>query len=252
VSEIIIAENISAGYDGRRIIDGVSFSFRGGDVVAVLGPNGSGKTTLLKAVLGMLPLKDGTVRLFGHRPGHAELEGRVAYIPQRLELDRTFPITLGEMLSLSRGGAQADHHAEHYIDMLELRANLKKKVGDLSGGQMQRALLAYALIKEPGLLILDEPTSWVDVRGASCTLCIINELRDKGKAVLIVSHDFSGIKSVCTHVLGVGHEEYFFLPADSPELEGKITALFGPMHHSGVEGDACMHCGEPMDSEDHH
>jgi zinc transport system ATP-binding protein len=252
VSEIISAENIAAGYDGRRVVDGVSFSVKGGDVVAVLGPNGSGKTTLLRAVLGMMPLKEGDVKLFGSRPGSAEHEGRVAYIPQRMELDRTFPITLGEMLSLSRRGAQAGHHTEHYIDMLELRKHLAKKVGDLSGGQVQRALLAYALIKDPDLLIMDEPTSWVDVRGASCTLCIINELRDKGKAVLIVSHDFSGIKSVCTHVLGVGHEEHFFLPADSPDLDKKINSLFGPMHHSGVEGDACMHCGEPMDSEGHH
>jgi ABC-type Mn2+/Zn2+ transport system ATPase subunit len=91
----------------------------------------------------------------------------------------------------------------------------------------------------------------VDVRGASCTLCIINELRDRGKSVLIVSHDFSAIKPVCTHILGVGHEGYFFLPAESPELADKITGLFGPMHHSGVEGDACMHCGEPID-EGHH
>ncbi len=250
MSEVIAAENLTAGYDGRRIIRNLSFRVRGGEVVAVLGPNGSGKTTLLKAVLGMLPLREGSVRLFGHKPGEAELEGKVAYIPQRLELDRTFPITLGEMLSLSRRGAEADHRVEHYIDMLELRQHLSKKVGDLSDGQMQRALLAYALIKEPGLLIMDEPTSWVDVRGASCTLCIIDSLRAKGVAVLIVSHDFSAIKSVCTHVLGVGHEGYFFESADSPDLGKKIEALFGLMHHTGVEGDACMHCGEPVKEED--
>jgi ABC-type Mn2+/Zn2+ transport system ATPase subunit len=252
MSEVIVADNITAGYDGRRIITGLSFRVGAGEVVAVLGPNGSGKTTLLKAVLGMLPLRQGGVSLFGHKPGTAELEGKVAYIPQRMEFDRTFPITLGEMLSLSRPGAVADHHVEHYIDMLELRGHLQKKVGDLSGGQMQRALLAYALIKEPELLILDEPTSWVDVRGASCTLCIIDELRAKGRSVLIVSHDFSAIKSVCTHVLGVGHEDYFFGRADSPELEKKIAELFVPMHHTavGASGPYCMHCGEPVEEEE--
>jgi|GEM_PF-1825899 len=252
MKEVIAADNISAGYDGRRVIEGLSFTANGGNVVAVLGPNGSGKTTLLKALLGMIPLKEGSVRLFGQRPGVSELEGKIAYMPQRLEIDRTFPITLGEMLSLSKQGALADHRVEHYIDMLEIRSHFDKKVGDLSGGQMQRALLAYALIKEPGLFIMDEPTSWVDVRGASCTLCIIEELRAKGRTVLIVSHDFSGISSVCTHVLGIGHEDHFFERADNPELNHKIEHLFGPMHHAGIKGDACMHCGAPIDETGKH
>jgi ABC-type Mn2+/Zn2+ transport system ATPase subunit len=248
MSEVIVAENITAGYDGRHVIKNLGFTVSGGDVAAVLGPNGSGKTTLLKAVLGMMPLKEGRVRLFGHAPGEPRLEGKVAYIPQRMEIDRTFPITLGEMLNLSKHAPEL----ERYIDMLELRKHMRKKVGDLSGGQMQRALLAYALIKGPGLLIMDEPTSWVDARGASCILCIVEELRGKGAAVLFVSHDYSAIKTVCTHVLGVGHEGYFFERADSPALDEKINELFGPIHHAGAEvaGPYCMHCGESMEQEE--
>ncbi len=248
MSEVIVAEKIHAGYDGRNVIDNLSFTVEGGNVVAVLGPNGSGKTTLLKAVLGMMPLKEGRVRLFGHAPEGPRLEGRVAYIPQRMDIDRSFPITLGEMLDLSKHAPEL----ERYIDMLELRKHLRKKVGDLSGGQMQRALLAYALIKGPGLLIMDEPTSWVDARGASCILCIVEELKGRGAAVLFVSHDYSAIKTVCTHVLGVGHGGYFFERADSPALNEKMNELFGPMHHAGAEaaGPYCLHCGEHIEREE--
>lgn len=248
MSKVIVAENIHVGYDGRLVIENLSFTVGGGDIVAVLGPNGSGKTTLLKAVLGMMALKRGRVQLFGHAPGEPRLEGRVAYIPQRMELDRTFPLTLGEMLDLSKHAPEL----ERYIDMLELRRHLRKKVGDLSGGQIQRSLLAYALIKGPGLLIMDEPTSWVDARGTRCILCIVEELKYRGAAVLFVTHDYSNIKSVCTHVLGVGHGDYFFERADSPALEEKINELFGPMHHAGVEaaGPYCMHCGEQIETKE--
>ncbi len=247
MSEVIRAENIRAGYEGRAVIKGLSFTVHRGEVVAVLGPNGSGKTTLLKAVLGMIPLREGSVRLFGkQRLDEAEREKLVAYIPQRMELDRTFPITLREMLDLSRHGPDM----ERYVGLLELRGLLGKKVGDLSGGQMQRALLAYALIKGPALLIMDEPTSWVDAKGASCILCIIEELRAKGVAVLLVSHDFSLIRSISTHVLGVGHEVRFFDRADSPGLEEKLHSIFGTMHHPEEGAAVCMHCGLPMVDEE--
>ncbi len=243
MARVIEAENIRAGYDGRAVVRNVTFAVEEGDVVAVLGPNGSGKTTLLKALLGIIPLKEGRVRLFGReRMGEDERERLVSYIPQRIDLDRTFPITLGEMLDLSRHGAEA----ERYLKLLELEGLMGKKVGDLSGGQMQRALLAYALLKGPGLLIMDEPTSWVDARGASCILCVVEELKARGVAVLIVSHDYSMVKPISTHVLGIGHDEFFFDSASSPGLEEKIHAIFGTMHHAEKGASRCMHCGLPM------
>lgn len=243
MARVIEAENIRAGYDGRAVVRNVTFAVEEGDVVAVLGPNGSGKTTLLKALLGIIPLKEGRVRLFGReKMGEDERERLVSYIPQRIDLDRTFPITLGEMLDLSRHGAEA----ERYLKLLELEGLMGKKVGDLSGGQMQRALLAYALLKGPGLLIMDEPTSWVDARGASCILCVVEELKARGVAVLIVSHDYSMVKPISTHVLGIGHDEFFFDSASSPGLEEKIHAIFGTMHHAEKGASRCMHCGLPM------
>ncbi len=228
MTEILRVEDIHAGYNGKQVLKGLSFSVRDGDVLAVIGPNGSGKTTLLKAMLGMLPLGAGKVTLFGkERLKGKDKEALISYIPQRMELDRTFPISLGEMLGLNKRGAEMDK----YIEMLELGGLLSKKVGDLSGGQMQRALLAYAVMKGPKLLIMDEPTSWIDQKGADCILCIIEEFKKKWIAMIIVSHDLSVLRSVATHVLGLGHEGYFFEPSDSPLMSEKLAGLFGTLHH---------------------
>jgi zinc transport system ATP-binding protein len=243
MAPVIEAEHVRAGYGGRAVVNDISFTAEEGDVVAVLGPNGSGKTTLLKALLGVIPLREGRVRLFGRESlGEDERERLVSYIPQRVDLDRTFPITVGEMLALSRRGPEA----ERYVRLLELGGLMKKRVGDLSGGQMQRALLAYSMMKGPGLLIMDEPTSWIDARGASCILCMVEELKARGVAVLIVSHDYSMVKPISTHILGLGHDTYFFADAGSPGLEDRIHSIFGTMHHAEEGASVCMHCGLPM------
>lgn len=228
--EAIRAEGISAGYAEREVITDLSFSLNRGEVLAIIGPNGSGKTTLLRALLGLMPIKSGNLSFFGKpRLAPKEAERLIAYIPQRLEFDRSFPISLREMLILSTPNADI----EKYLDMLDLRGLLDRRVGELSGGQMQRALLAYAIIKEPGLLVMDEPTSWVDVRGADCIICIIEEFRRKGIAIAVVSHDFCSLQPVATHVLGLGAEGHFFAAAGSDGLDDKMAGMFGSKHHSG-------------------
>ncbi len=235
--DVLRADGVTAGYGERAVLNGVTFALGPGEVMAVIGPNGSGKTTLLKAMLRMLPLKAGSFEYFGHkRLAPSEAERRVAYIPQRLEFDRSFPITLREMLALSAPDADMGK----YLDLLELRPLLGRRVGELSGGQMQRALLAYAVTKEPGLLVMDEPTSWVDTRGADCIICIIEEFRKKGIAIVVVSHDFHSLRPVSTHVLGLGGEgHWFFMPAGAPELDASVAGLSGSTHHVG--GKCILH-----------
>jgi zinc transport system ATP-binding protein len=236
MTEVLRVHKLHAGYNGNEVIHGLSFSVNSGDVVVVAGPNGSGKTTLLHAVLGMLRPISGIVRLFGkERLIREEAESRVAYIPQRLEVDRTFPINLREFLGLSVRRATVDT----YLDLLDLRGLLDKRVGELSGGQMQRALLAYAITKEPDLLVMDEPTSWVDAKGADCILCIMEEFKHRGIAMLVVSHDISSMGEVATHILGLGPEGYFFEPADTEGLEEQVVALFGTTHHHGKGALIC-------------
>jgi len=210
------------------VIKGITFTLDEGEVLTIVGPNGSGKTTLLKAILSLIPLRSGSITLFGKDISEVDTERMLAYIPQRLEYERTYPITLREMLSLSLKDANIDKFA----DILEIRKLLDKKVGELSGGQFQRALLTYALMKEPRLLVMDEPTSWMDVKGADCVLCAVEEFRHKGIAVIFVSHDIEVARSISTIVLGIGNDDYFIDKASSPGLTERLALLFGTRHHN--------------------
>lgn len=236
---IIEAQGVSAGYNGRQIVDNVSFGLREGEVLAVVGPNGSGKTTLLKALLGMMRLSAGEVRLMGKSSlSPADIERTVAYIPQRMEIDRTFPLSLREMLSLSARGADYSR----FLDFLELRDLLDRRVGELSGGQLQRAMMAYAAAKDPKLLVMDEPTSWVDAKGADCALCIMEEFKKNGMAMLVVTHDFSSLEGIATHVLGISQAiegGYFFGSVSDKGIAERAESLFGLSHHGGTNH---VHC----------
>lgn len=227
MAEVLSVRDVHAGFDGRDVLRGLSFSLDDGEVLTVVGPNGSGKTTLVKAILGLVPVKAGEIRIFGKGIGDVDAERLIAYIPQRMEVDRTFPISLREMLSLSLPKAKI----EKYAGMFEIEGLLGKMIGELSGGEFQRALLAYALVKEPRFLIMDEPATWVDVKGADCILCIVEELRDKGISVVYVSHDIGVARSISTKILGLGHEGYFMERRESPLLEGRLSELFGTKHH---------------------
>lgn len=237
------AVDLKAGYGPIEVLRGISFKLNAGEILAVAGPNGSGKTTLLKALLGIIPIRGGTIKIFGHE-GHAwpDAERDISYIPQRLQPDRGFPITLNEMLMLNAKSA-AGKDFDYYVGMLHLEKLLDRRVGDLSGGELQRAMLAYSVIKNPKILIMDEPTSWVDARGADCVLCMIEEFRKKGIAMMIVTHDFRALRAVATHVLGIGGSgEGFYLSAEDPGVEAGLNSLFGTDHHD--EGLKCAMCGE--------
>ena len=244
-STVLRAEGLSAGYGGRLVVEDVSFTIGDGDVLAVVGPNGSGKTTLLRALLGMIAPVAGSVEILG-RVGLSprDVERKVAYIPQRLEIDHTFPISLREMLALSAPGADI----ERFLDFLELRPLLDHRVGDLSGGQLQRAMMAYAAAKGPRLLVMDEPTSWVDAKGADCALCIMEEFKSRGMALLVVTHDFSSLEGIATHVLGISHSlegGYFFGPVTDEGIAGRAASLFGTSHHGGANH---VHCAFRLSS----
>jgi len=226
MSIILKAEGLEVGFDETPILKGIDFEVHDGDVLAIIGPNGSGKTTLIRAILGLIPLRAGKVEFFWKKHGIGR-EAHLAYLPQRMDFDRTFPISLREMLGLG----MRDSRFEKYLDVLEIRGLLDKQMGELSGGQMQRALLAYAIGKEPELLIMDEPTSWIDIKGADCVICIMEEFKRRGLSMIVVSHDYSIIRTTATKVLGLSAHGYFFEAASSPDITEKINSLFGTLHH---------------------
>ncbi len=190
---LIAAQGLSVELGGRRVLDRVRLDVREGEIVTIVGPNGSGKSTLLRALLGAVrPLSGRVVRAKGLRIGYA---------PQRLHLDPTLPITVARFLALP--GLRADR-AEAAAAMEETGiAGLEgMQMSALSGGQLQRALLARALLPRPNLLILDEPTQGLDQPGAAEFYRLIEAARAKaGAAVLMVSHDLHVVMSASDRVI---------------------------------------------------
>jgi zinc transport system ATP-binding protein len=215
---LIDARGIVVEAGGHRILGGVDLAVRPGEIVTVVGPNGSGKTTLLRVLVGALRPAAGTV--------HRRPDLRIGYVPQRLSIDRTLPMTVGRFLALAGGprGAAVQALAESGIEGLESR-----QMAALSGGQFQRVLLAHALLRRPGLLVLDEPTQGLDQAGSAAFYALVAELRRRrGIAVLMVSHDLHVVMRATDRVICLnGHVCCEGTPA-AVTADPAWLALFGP------------------------
>lgn len=189
---LIEAQGLTVRLDGHEVLTGVSMRVKAGEIVTILGPNGSGKSTLLRALLGILPLAAGTV---------TRAKGlRVGYVPQRLAVDRTLPMTVRRFLSLPvRVG---DAEATAALARVGVPDVATRQMGELSGGQFQRVLLARALLARPQVLILDEPTQGLDQPGEAAFYRLIEEVRrETGVAVLMVSHDLHVVMAASDRVI---------------------------------------------------
>ncbi|WP_198676272.1 metal ABC transporter ATP-binding protein [Kribbella monticola] len=190
--------DLSVDLGGRLVLRGVDLQIRQGEVVAVLGTNGSGKSTLIRTVVGLLPAARGEVRLFGQPVPRFRQWQRVGYVPQRITAAGGVPATVQEVVSsgllsrrrLFRPLKAADRQAaEHALELVDMADRRKDGVAELSGGQQQRVLIARALVSDPDLLILDEPTAGVDLASQAIFADAIRERVAGGSTVVMVSHD---------------------------------------------------------------
>lgn len=185
---ILEVKDLTVRFAGGTALERVSFAIEKEEIIAVIGPNGSGKTTLLKAILGLVPYQ-GEILIFG-KPVRQVL-AQVGYVPQHFAFDPTFPLTVEEFISLTcrtpeklpLGGV---------LDEAGMKEFKGKLIGELSGGQLQRVLLAHALLHRPRILFLDEATSGIDIEGLSDFYTTIQRLnREHGVTILMVSHEIS-------------------------------------------------------------
>ncbi|NTU53468.1 MAG: ABC transporter ATP-binding protein [Chlorobiaceae bacterium] len=192
---VIVCDRLCVEIGGARILHGLSLSVYEADFLAVLGPNGGGKTTLLKVILGLMKPTSGTVSVFGEAPGHAK--GRIGYVPQSLVFDRSFPISALELVLMGRlarkrlmqrYGKEDRQKALEALEITGLAAFAGRRIGTLSGGELQRVLIARALAGEPDLLLLDEPTASVDPDMKTTIYDLLDELR-KHHTIVLVTHD---------------------------------------------------------------
>jgi len=174
---LIEIKDLSVRRERQTILENISFTINPGEVVTLVGPNGSGKTTLVRAILGLMPISDGEVRL----PDNA----RIGYMPQKLFIDPTLPMTVERFLKTVK-----NWHQDNILDALNIVPLLSTAMQHLSGGEMQRVLLARALLRKPSFLVLDEPVQGVDVNGQAQLYQLITDMSEQlGCSVLMVSHD---------------------------------------------------------------
>lgn len=204
----------------KAILQQVNLTVRRGEILTIVGPNGAGKTTLVRVALGLLPPSKGAVYL---RQGL-----RIGYMPQRLQLDPTFPLSVRRFLALA--GPRSDEAINEALGEVGAGQVVDSALNNLSGGELQRVLLARALLRQPDLLVLDEPVQGVDVHGQVELYQLIARIRDQRNcAVLMVSHDLHLVMAatdrvVCLnkHICCTGTPEV--VTADPAYLE-----LFGPL-----------------------
>ena len=190
--------NLHARLGTHSVLRGVSLKIQCGQVVALIGPNGSGKTTLLRCLLGLQKIDQGEILLFGKPLGAAGL-AQVGYVPQRLQLDRSFILTVREFLALRmkrangwlwHSNAHTDRLLADSLAEMGVGGMLDRPLAGLSGGQLQRVLIAFSLIGSPDLLLLDEPTAGVDTPGEDSFYELMSEVHRRHKlTVVLVSHD---------------------------------------------------------------
>ncbi len=177
---------------GRWLVRGVDLDVRRGEIVTLIGPNGSGKSTTAKTAIGVIKADEGKV---SRQPGL-----KVGYVPQKLAIDWTLPLTVERLMSLT--GPQPRDRVAAALDSVGMARLAKAEVQTLSGGEFQRALLARAIIRDPDLLVLDEPVQGVDFSGEVALYQLIREIRDRiGCGILLISHDLHVVMAETDTVL---------------------------------------------------
>jgi zinc transport system ATP-binding protein len=238
VNYVVELERVTVCYRDLVALEAVTFKVAPGEFVALIGPNGSGKTTLIKTILGLVKPASGTVRLFGKPP--EQLSGdwkRVGYVPQVAQIDPHFPIRALDVVLMGRygrlglmrrpgpGDREAARRALEQVGIADLA---QRPIGRLSGGQRQRVLVARALANEPELLLLDEPTTGVDVGTTEGLFDLLETLHHQDITILVVSHD---VGVVAQHVDQVACVNRRLVAHGRPEqvLRGEVLeCMYGP------------------------
>jgi zinc transport system ATP-binding protein len=216
---LVAARRLGIRRGGQVLLEEVELAVSPGEIVTLIGPNGAGKTTLVRLLLGLERPDSGQVT---RKPGL-----RVGYLPQRLQVDPVLPLDVSRLLTLTRrAGRAAQREALAEAGVAHL---LHSPVQRLSGGELQRVLLARALLADPELLVLDEPTQGIDFNGQAELYRLIARLRDlRGCAVLMVSHDLHLVMAATDHVVCLNRHVCCQGEPESVRIHPEYLALFGP------------------------
>jgi len=231
--------NVSVAFHGVEVLSNISFQADRGDYIAVVGPNGSGKTTLAKALLGLVPVSKGEIYLDGQLRAQFASWSRIGYLPQKAPfLGQHFPATAEELVAtgtysrlpfpkrLQKSDWQAVDEAMNLLQIRHLRHQL---VGCLSGGQLQRVLLARAVVNHPSILILDEPIAALDPQTRESFYAMVKEMnRELQVTVFLISHDIGSCGKYASKILYIDRKIIFYGSPDEFCKSSSMSAYFSP------------------------
>ena len=227
MESILEVKNLTVKKYNHKIIDDLSFTLNKGETMAIVGPNGAGKTTLFRAIMGMTDYQGEIV----WKP-----KLKIGYVPQRFYVDADLPLTTEEFFKLKNASGTEINQALESVGLLERVGHiqnpkkhiLKNLLGELSGGELQRVIIAWALIGNPDVLLFDEPTSGVDVVGEETIYESLNRLKNKtGMTIVLISHEIEIVRKHTDIVLCLNKEKVCYGPPKEVFTKSTLNSLFG-------------------------
>ncbi|OTQ28501.1 zinc ABC transporter ATP-binding protein ZnuC [Gilliamella apicola] len=244
MTQLILLDNVSVEIKHQKILHNVSLSINTNQIVTLLGPNGAGKSTLVKVILGLMPYTSGKITRLDNLT--------IGYVPQSIKLNPTLPITVKRFMCLNK--QLNNKNILNILSMVKAEYLIDKSMHLLSGGELQRVLLAQALTKRPQLLILDEPTQGVDVNGQVLLYDLISSAKTQFNCgILMVSHDLHLVMAKTDEVICLNHHICCSGTPASVSNDPEFISLFGQQgasqiavykHHHNHQHDLCKHANE--------
>lgn len=235
---IIELKDVSFAYDEKIVLEHIDLNVHKGDYLGIIGPNGGGKTTLLKIVLGLLTQTRGSVSLFGKNIKYFSDWTKIGYVPQKAaSFDSNFPATVYEVVSMGRYGkkglfrtlgATDKKHIDEALKEVEMYEYKDQIIGDISGGQQQRVFIARAMVSQPSVIFLDEPTVGVDVKTQESFYHLLKKLNQELELTLVlVSHDINVVAHEATELACVNRTLMYDSNPKDFFKNGGLTKLYG-------------------------
>jgi len=234
---LLTCRDITLGYEGKIVVEGLSFMVNTGDYLCVVGENGSGKTTLMKTLLGLKSPTSGKITT-----GGGLQQNEIGYLPQQTSVQKDFPASVREVVRsgcLNRCGLRPFYTykekrtADENMEKLGILSLAKRCYRELSGGQQQRVLLARALCATQKILLLDEPAAGLDPNASLDMYSLIKELNNSGTTIIMISHDIAASVKYATHILHIGRRSAMFFGETADYLKSEVGRLY-----AGLGGEA--------------
>lgn len=237
---ILSVEKLQVEFNDHVILDDISFDIKRDDTLAIIGPNGAGKTVLFKALLGLIPYS-GKITWAS--------DAKIGYVPQKLSVGKDIPITVSEFLALKESDREKVQRVLEEVGFLAQAIHphndarvLKTRMGDLSGGEIQRVLIAYALLDDPNVLLFDEPTAGVDIAGEETIYALIHKLQAKvDLTIIFISHEVQVVNQYAANVLCLNREKISFGPPLKVIDKETLAKLYGGEVHIHIHNDHLEH-----------